>query len=327
MAGQLWTTDSLGGFFYSSNLSNELRTDLLPMWQFRQFADAKDASFNGLRHGDTYHWDVVGTLARANRALTETNTMPESNFTITQGTLTVSERGVAVPYTGKLEALAKFAVRAPVMKALKADANRDLDALCFNQFNNTPLRISAAGSSAGVLNTGSSASVANSHAFGPVHWKGIVDTMRERDIPYYTKNEYVAIGWPTTWRAMKNSLETLHQYTESGLQLIFNGEIGRFENTRAVEQTNVPKGGAGDSTTYNALTNTADAWNNALSDWIMFMGEDTVTEAIAIPEEVRAKIPSDYGRSKGVAWYALVGYGLVHTTPSQARVVKWDSSV
>ena len=29
---------------------------------------------------------------------------------------------------------------------------------------------------------------------------------------------------------------------------------------------------------------------------------DTVAEAIAVPEEIRGKIPSDYGRSKGVAW-------------------------
>jgi hypothetical protein len=30
--------------------------------------------------------------------------------------------------------------------------------------------------------------------------------------------------------------------------------------------------------------------------------EDTVTEGIVIPEEIRGKLPGDYGRSKGVAW-------------------------
>jgi hypothetical protein len=48
---------------------------------------------------------------------------------------------------------------------------------------------------------------------------------------------------------------------------------------------------------------------------------------MAIPIEIRAKIPSDYGRSKGVAWYALGGFGLVQTDQVQARVVKWDSAV
>ena len=38
------------------------------------------------------------------------------------------------------------------------------------------------------------------------------------------------------------------------------------------------------------------------------------------------KIPSDYGRSRGIAWYALLGYGIVHTVALQARILKWDST-
>jgi N4-gp56 family major capsid protein len=335
MAGQLFVTNSLGGFLSSDFLSDELRTALLPMWQFRQFCDAKDAGANGKHQGDTFHWDVVGTLARANRALVETNTMGESNFTITQGTLTTSERGQAVPYTRKLEDLSKFSVRQPIMKALKADANRDLDALAFTEFDKTCLRYSVAGSSAGVLTSNGSATLTNSIAFNTIHWKDIVDKMKERNIPFYSKRDYVAIGWPSTFRAVKNTLESLHQYTETGLELIFNGEIGRYENTRVVEQTNVPKGGAADRATFSALADTAEAWDNGLSDWIFFMGEDTVTEGIVVPEEVRAKIPGDYGRSKGVAWYYNGGFGLVHgsttegTAPAdhaQTRVLKWDSA-
>jgi hypothetical protein len=33
-------------------------------------------------------------------------------------------------------------------------------------------------------------------------------------------------------------------------------------------------------------------------------------EGITIPEEMRAKIPTDYGRSKGVAYYYLGGFGI-----------------
>lgn len=42
MAGQLWATDSLGGFMYSLELSDVLRTAVQPLVKFRQFADAKD---------------------------------------------------------------------------------------------------------------------------------------------------------------------------------------------------------------------------------------------------------------------------------------------
>ena len=103
------------------------------------------------------------------------------------------------------------------------------------------------------------------------------------------------------------------------MNLIMNAEVGRYENTRYIEQTNIAKGTGTDGTT-------TTAWTNGQSDWIFFFGNDTVAEAIAVPEEMRGKIPSDYGRSKGIAWYYLGGFGIVHTLAVNARVVKWDSA-
>ena len=94
MAGQLWSVNSLGGFFYSLNLSDELRTALQPDARFRQFCDAKDAGGKGV--GQTFTWDIVQDVATAGGTLVETSTMPETNFTITQGTLTVTEYGNSV---------------------------------------------------------------------------------------------------------------------------------------------------------------------------------------------------------------------------------------
>jgi N4-gp56 family major capsid protein len=327
MASQLWVTNSLGGYLSSFNLSKELRVALQPKAKFRQFCDVKDASQQGKNKGATFTWDIVSNVATQGGTLIETNTMPETNFTITQGTLTITEYGNAVPYSGKLEALAELPVREPVMKALRNDAGKVMDAAAFNQFNLTPLRVGAATTTSIVFSTAGTCTTTNSQAFNTTHHKLIVDAMKERNIPAYEGDDYLAVAWPTTYRGVKNTMETLHQYTETGLSMIFNGEIGRYENVRFIEQTNIPKGGAADSTTFNAMTNTADAWNGAFSDWIFFLGEETVAEAMAIPIEIRAKIPSDYGRSKGVAWYALGGFGLVQTDQVQARVVKWDSAV
>ena len=43
MAGQVWQTNSLGGYMWSPNLSRKLRTALQPMVRFRQFCDAREA--------------------------------------------------------------------------------------------------------------------------------------------------------------------------------------------------------------------------------------------------------------------------------------------
>jgi N4-gp56 family major capsid protein len=336
MAGQIWAVNSLGGYMYSDNLSEELRMAVQPSVKFRQFCDVKDATFQGKKKGDTFHWDVYQDVAsRAGQTLVETNTMPETNFTITQGTLTITEAGNSVPYSGKLDDLSEHPVKTIINKVLKNDATKWFDATAHAQFNATPLRVvpGSSGTATDVLTltTNGTCTGTNNLAFAKEHAKLVVDLMKERNIPAYTGDDYYALAWPSTLRKLKNDLESIHQYTDSGFQMIMNGEIGRYENMRYVEQTNIPKGGAANSTTWNAFTNTADAWDNAKSDWIFFFGEDTVAEAIACPEEMRGKIPTDYGRSKGVAWYYLGGFGLVHGLDSSnnsanARIVKWDSA-
>lgn len=258
----------------------------------------------------------------------ETNTMPESNFQVIQGTLTVNEYGNSIPYSGKLEALAKESVRKPVMRSLKNDAKKAFDFAAHTQFNNTLLRVvpAAAGTSTATvsLTTNGTATATNNIAYRNTHAKVISDLMKERNIPAYTADDYFAIGWPSTFRSLKNDLESIKQYTSEGFGMIMNGEIGRYENIRHIEQTNIAKG-------YSPVSGgvTATAWASG-NDWIYFFGEDTVMEGVAVAEEIRAKMPGDYGRSKGIAWYYLGGFGIVHANSSntaQGRIIKWDSSV
>jgi N4-gp56 family major capsid protein len=322
MAGQVWAVNSLGGFMYSRQLSNVLRMNVQPLVKFRQFCDVRDASQQGKKKGDIFTWDVFSDVATAGGVLTETNTMPESNFTIVQGTLTITEAGNSVPYSGKLDNLSKFPVMELVQKVLKNDAVKTFDRFGWNQFNQTVLRAIPTGgtsTNAITLYTNGTVTGTNSIAYGNAHAKAIVDLMKERNIPAYLGDDYYALAWPTTLRSFKNNLETIHQYSDTGFKLIMNGEIGRYENCRYVEQTNIAKGSGTDGITQIP-------WVTGNSDWIFFFGNDTVAEAIAVPEEMRGKIPTDYGRSKGVAWYYLGGFGIVHTLPLNARIVKWDSA-
>ena len=96
MSGQLWAVNSRGGFMYSDNLSRELRTKLQPTLKFRQFCDAKDAVMQGLGKGDTFRWNIYSNVATQGTVLTETNVMPETNFTIDQGSLTIQQLGNSV---------------------------------------------------------------------------------------------------------------------------------------------------------------------------------------------------------------------------------------
>lgn len=331
-AGQMWAVSSLGGYYYALNLSKELRYGVQATAKWRQFADIRDAFGKVTRAGQTFTWDTVPMMSRGSRALTETNTIPQGQHTILQGTLTISERGYSIPYTEFLESLSQFSVRQPIMKVLKYDAMVDLDCLAWQQFNKTPLRVVSTSSAdtAFTLTTNSTATATNTTLLSKINVRAISDGMKGRNIPYYTDDDYYCIARPAGLRTLKNDLESVFQYTETGLTMIMNGEVGRvpYCNVRVVEQSAVPAGGAADSTTYDPFTDTSDAWNTTGSgDWAFFFGADTLCEAIHTPEEIRAKIPDDYGRSRGIAWYALLGYGITHTNQAQARILKYDSAV
>jgi N4-gp56 family major capsid protein len=313
MAGQVWVTNSLGGYMFSETLSNVLRMSLQPLVKFRQFADVKDAAVQGKGKGEAFHWNVYSDVATQGTTILETNTMPETNFTITQGTMTITEYGNSVPYTGKLDDLSEHPVKEIINKVLKNDAKKAFDIAANAQFALTPLRVVPTGgtsTSAITLTTNGTATATNNVALTKDHVKAITDTMKERNIPPYMGDDYIALAHPTTFRRLKNDLEDVHKYTDSGFQMILNGEIGRYENQRFVEQTNIAKAG----------------FTNGQSNWAYFFGNDTVAEGIAVPEEMRGKIPTDYGRSRGIAWYYLGGFGIVHTAAAQARILKWDSA-
>jgi N4-gp56 family major capsid protein len=252
-------------------------------------------------------------VATQGTTLVETTTMAQTNFTITQGTMTINEMGNSVPYTGKLDDLSEHPVKEVIGSVLKNDAKKAFDIAAEAQFKLTPLYVVATGgtsTSAVTLTTNGTATATNNVALGKNHVKAIVDLMKERNIPPYMADDYISLAHPTTFRTLKNDLESVHQYVDKGFQMILNGEIGRYEGVRFVEQTNIAKAG----------------FTNGASNWAYFFGQDTVAEGIANPEEMRGMIPQDYGRSRGIAWYYLGGFGLVHSQAAQARIVRWSSA-
>jgi N4-gp56 family major capsid protein len=310
MAGQLWSTNSLGGYLFSPPLSKVLRFAVQPLVKFRQFADVKDAATQGKQKGDIMHWNVFSDVATQGTVLVETNTVPVTNFTITQGTMTITEFANSVPYTGKLDDLSEQPVKEIISKVLKNDAKKAFDTAAYAQFNATPLYFVGTASGVGVLTTNGTATATNTSALYAATVKVINDLMKERNIPPYIGDDYICIAHPSTLRPLKNDLEAIFRYVEPGFQMIINGEIGRYENTRFVEQTNIAK----------------EAWTGAVSNQAFFFGQDTVAEGIAVPEEMRGAIPTDFGRSRGIAWYYLGGFGIVQTVAKNARIVKWASA-
>ena len=332
MAGQIWAVADEGGYLYSPNLSEYLRLQNLPIVKFRQLCDVKEndadgRSLVGKNRGDKWNWNVFTKLSQKGRQLDETERMPTSGFKATQYTGTITEYGNSVEYTGKLDDLSEQPIKEIIRKILKIDVAETFDVAAHAQFNQTLLKVSPTSATAiDPFSTNGVPSQTNNFALTKDHIELISTGMKERNIPAYENGDYISVARPTTYVTLKSGLEGIQTYTETGLAMIKNGEIGRYRGVRFVEQTHIPAGGAADSTTFNTQTGTADAWNNAKSDWAFFMGADTVSEGVAIPEEIRGQIPGDFGRERAIAWYALEGFGLSHPDALNGRIVKWDSA-
>ena len=308
MAGQVWETSTAGGYMYSGELSDVLRNSLQPMTRFLQHCDADDFTDKGLHAGDAFQWNVYSDVSTQGGRIAENQRMPETGFTISQKSGTIYEFGNSVPYSGRLDNASRHPVKQIIHKALKNDCVKAFEKEAHAQFAATPLTVYGTSPTATAFaENGSFAGAAV--ALKNAHIKLISDQMKERNMPVWSDGDYRCISRPGTLRAFKDELEALHQHTDEGFGRLLNGEVGRhWEGIRFFEQTHIASQG------YSA------------GDQAFFFGEDTVIEAIVCPPELRGKLPGDFGRDKGVAWYAEEGFKLVHDTAVDGRIYQWGGA-
>lgn len=310
MTGQVWETNTAGGFMYSGELSDVLRNALQPMTRFLQHCDADDFTDKGLHAGDAYQWNVYSDVGQQGGRIQENQRMPETGFTITQKSGTVYEFGNSVPYTGVLDNRSRHPVKQIINKALRNDCVKSFEIEAHAQFQLTPLTVTYNTSALefredGAFTSGTPSGITSLDNDAV---KGISDEMKERDMPVWSDGNYRCIGRPKNFRLFKNDLETLHQHVPEGFGRMLNGEVGRhWEGIRFFEQTFI-------------------ANISASIDENFFFGEDTVIEAIVCPPEMRGKLPGDYGRDKGVAWFAEEGFSIVHDVAADARIYRWGGA-
>jgi N4-gp56 family major capsid protein len=304
--GQTWTTGSLGGTGVGAvpYLTDRLRSIAQPLFRLRQFVDAQEAI--GKQRGDTWLFNKTSNVATQGGTLIETNTIPETNYTMSQGTGTVTEYGNSVPYTLKLETLSKFAVDPIVEQKLRDDMVKVIESAVGDQFVATEYKAVCSAGTTLVITTDGTATATATSDLTASNTRAIVNFMKRKLIPKYNGSEYVCVG---SVNAISNMFEdtasagwvAISQYTANFAGQLHSGEVGSYYKVRFVEETGYFSNTLGSGGTHGGA---------------VFFGADNVYEAITIPEEVRVKTSLDYGRDMGIAWYALLGHKIV-----------WDYSV
>ena len=314
MAGQVYGTANLGGNTSLPYLTEWFRTVAQPLMRFRQFCDVKEAI--GVRKGNTFNWDILANIVTGGSTggLSEGAVIPSDSFTITVGTCVVTEYGNSIPLTRKLKDMAEYDIKQMVRQTLVNDMAKTIDKAIFDQFGSGLL---IAGPSVGtdvanieLWSVGTASTAANATAgLTTAHILNLVDTMKERNIPTWDGTSYLCVSHPSTLKNIRASMIGYNQYTETGYKNILSGEIGSFGGVRFVEQTNI-----------NKVTATNPGPGNG---WALFLGGESMIEAVSVPEELIEKEVTDYGRSLGLAWYSVLGYKQPFALAANQRSIMW----
>jgi len=311
---QLWVTDSLGGYLGNAKLSRQLRFAAQPLMKFRQFVQVREAL--GKNKNDTIYFDKFSNINTAGGTLVETDTIPEHAFTMERGTIVVTEYGNSIPYTGKLEALAEFDIDNAVTRVLRDDMASVLDKEVAGYFDRCELKYDAISTISGNFSTCADGTATEVGAVGLTgyHVQEIVAELKINNVARYDGENYISIAAANAIRSLRSSSEWLDASKYGDPERLFSGEVGRYGGVRFIEENNY-------------LSNTAGS--SGLEGEAIFFGADAVMEAVAVPEELRAKVPTDYGRSKGVAWYALLGFTKVWdlSTDGQPKIIHFNPNV
>jgi N4-gp56 family major capsid protein len=262
--------------------------------RFRQFCGI--AKGIGLRRGDTLLYDKVRNISTAGRAIAEDEAMPQSKVVIAQDSMTVTEYGNSIPYTGKLEALAEFDPQNIAQRALRDDMAKTLDSLAGAQFTGTDLVMIPTGtvsSPTRTMKTDGTTGVVIARNPMVTDLKYCRRYLQKLNVPPYDGENYIAILSVEAMGGIEDDAAFIAAAQYGDPDRLFSGEVGRVAGVRCLLENNV-------------LSNTKGA-AAGFGEGVVF-GADAVQEGVTIADEIRAKIPTDYGRDKGVAWYFLGGW-------------------
>ena len=283
--------------------------------KFRQFVRPEPGYGKG--KSDRILIDRVTQVQVAGGSISELTRIPETNVQISQIAVIVNEYGNSIPFTGKLDDLAEYSVDNIWARALRDDMAETLDKQCAAQFVAAQIKYEPTGSSAlptSNFDTGGSATQAATRNIQGFDIQQVVTYLRStlKAHPYDGEN-FICICPPDMVNALLQDANIRNDFRYGDPQRIFIGEMGRWFKTRFIEENNYLTSTLG-TTSYNAQA--------------VVFGDDPVVEAVAVPGEIRAKIPEDYGRSKGLAWYALLGFSIVWNTSTvrQANIVHITST-
>jgi len=311
MATQSWTYDAPSGVYKNHAISSDIRFAAIAMTKFMQFSKPVDGY--GSKQGSNVTISRVSNVAvPADDSLVELERIPEDTLSLSTQAINVVERGRAIPYTSLSKDLSHFDLESAIQKKLRDQLALRLDQLSATAFKVGQVKGCPDGVASITFTTNGTANGTASVNLNVYHVEQIRDQLFSTyHVQPYAGDDYMCLISTKGRRGIMRDPNWEKWHTYADAESKFRGEIGRLEGIRFVESNNT-----------NALSGSLGA-SSVLGEAVFF-GDDPIAMASVHDPELRAKESEDYGRSRGVAWYGVYGFGQIWSdsaTDGEARVI------
>lgn len=283
--------------------------------RFEEFAVQKDDLTKS--EGDTIQMTKYNNIERGGQ-LDEETEMVEKSMSATQKAITVTEWGNAIGVSEKL-LVASFDDN---MKQASILLGRDYavvnDLACRDTLT-LGTQIVYAGNNTARANMDGAADF-----FDVEMIREGAEILQTANAPKFNGDFYVCFVHPHHVASIKRDPDWVSANNYANTRALFTGELGRWEDTVFVGTTHCENGAASAKDPgYNAnLVNaaTGGAANANVYAGMMF-ADSAFGKATALPAEMRDNGVRDFGRKHGLAWYSIMGYGILE----DSFIVKFES--
>ena len=242
--------------------------------------------------------------------LQETERIPEDTLTINTTQITVDDWGRSVPFTSFSDDLSYFSLENAVQQVLKNQMKLVMDTAASVAFKLAKVKYAPTGPASNNITTNGTFGATATSNMNVFHVEELRDYLYDTLFaPPAEGEDYIGIFRTLGLRGIKRdpAWEEWHKYSDPMAK--YNGEVGRLEGVRFV------------ATNHSAALSKVGT-SSVLGEGVVF-GADAVAMVEALSPELRAKVPEDYGRSKGVAWYGIFEFGLIWDTGNagEAKII------
>lgn len=283
--------------------SREIEFKALPLMRFSQFATVKTEL--GVEPGLTISMLTYNNLALGGK-LTELTNMTTQALSGSMKQITVTEHGNAVANSELLIQSSFDDIMATTTTLLSRDYAMVMDCeLRDTALSGTNVVYACKADGTKVK---SRAELDATCGMKVSTVKDAIEILATNNAPKYGNMHWICFVHPHQSRVLRDDSAWINASHYGAPEQLFNGEIGRIDDTRFIETTIMCNGAcAEDDVAYKAeLKGDVPVYQSVL------FGDAYYGIAWSLPVELRTNGVEDFGRVRSLAWYAIWGTGLLH---------------